>query len=95
MRFYYRETSQLAAKVLINVYLTGFVANYESVEVPDIIHINKEGHLPVIDLDINDESSHIGFLLCHKQDIGEPEDYQRLPFTVVIKENVSCYIYRV
>ena len=74
---------------IINVYISGFETHYENIEVPDILHINKDGALPVIDLDVNDESSHIGFLLCNKQDIGEPEDYQRLPFTVVIRENVS------
>ena len=52
-------------------------------ELPDIQHINLDGNLPVVDIDISESTSRITFLLCLKLEIGEREQAIRMPYSVL------------
>ena len=55
---------------------SGFSSKNLSLDLPEIDHINKDGHLPEIEMKVVDDSTKVVFMLCQREEIGTEETAQ-------------------
>ena len=91
------QSSNHEATQLTHIFVnSGFKKIYTYRALPEIVHVNRDGHLPDIQLHMDENNSSITFLTCQKlsdsADMFDHHGNHTVPYILLVPEDVSLSI---